>query len=146
VSTFQELADKEIDEVRLNDPVITPSDAWSRVHFSAQSLGDIVRHFLACKMTETEAMGHTLSALVNVANVAQHSAEALGLCNAPEAQEHISDEFRQDCHAAVKWMAEYIKENMKMVRSTQLGGEDRFSVEFDASTLEALFQLSKGEE
>jgi hypothetical protein len=146
LSTFQELADKEIGEVRQNDPVITPSDAWARVNFSAQSLADILRHYLACKMTETEARGHTLNALVNIANVAQHSAESLGLCNVPEIQEQISDEFRQDCHAAVIWMADYIKSNMQQVRSTQLGGDDRFSVEFDAPTLEALFQLAKGEE
>lgn len=145
MSTFQELAEGEIDEVRQNDPIITPSDAWSRVHFSAQSLGDIIRHYLACKMTETEAMEHTRDALVNIANIAQHSTEALGLCNIPEIQEQISDEFKQDCHAAVSWMASYIKENMNIVRSTQLGGNDRFSVEFDAPTLEALFKLAEGE-
>jgi len=145
MSTFLELAEKEIDEVRMNDTIQTPADAWSRVYFSCQSFGDIIRYWAACKITQTEAQEKMKDVLVNISNLAQHSAESLGICVPTEVQEQISDGFREDCHSAVKWMADYIKDNMKRVRSTQLGGEDRFSVEFDASTIDLLFKLAKGE-
>ena len=146
MSTFRQLTDKELDEVRKNDNIITPFDAWARLHFSTQSLGDITRHLAACKITETEAMGHFTDALVYTCNIAQHSAESLGLCTPEDIQEQVSDDFRQNCHAAIKWLAEYIQSNKKSVPSTQLGGENRFAVEFDVSTLHALFQLAKNED
>lgn len=146
MTTFQELTQPDLPEVRANDPIITPFDALSRLEFAVQSLHDILRHYAACKITETEAMDHSKLCLVNIANLAQHAAESLGLCVPDKLQAQISEDFRNDTFEAIQWLAKYINENKTRVRSTQLGGDARFAVEFDSETLHSLFELAKGEE
>lgn len=145
MKTFKELVMDEMEEVRQNDPITNHLDAHSRIQFAAQSINDIMRHFAACKMTEHEMHMQMQQALVYIANLAQHSAESLGMCPPEEVRKEISEALEEDCVRAVEWLADYIQENKERVRSTQLGGQPRFSVEFDTQTLHALFELVKAQ-
>lgn len=142
MSTFYDLIKKEIDEVRQNDRIISYSDTFTHIHFAIESLGDIVRQLLACRTTETEANPQILQALVCISTLAQHSAESLNLCNVEELEEIVSHDKHEDLIYALDWIITYITQHKKPIPSTQIGGDDRFSVEFNWEDIQMLIDVN----
>ena len=142
VSTFYDLMKKEINEVRQNDRILSHSDAFTHIHFAIESLSDIVRQLLACQTTETEANPQILQALVCIGTLAQHSAESLNLCNAEELEQIVSHDKLEDLTYAFDWIITYIVQNQKSIPPIQIGGDDRFSVEFDWQDIQTLIDVN----